>query len=280
MHIEAWICALFGLAIGSFLNVCIYRLPLGKSVVTPRSACPDCGTLIRPYDNIPVLSWIILRGKCRSCGAAISIQYPAVELLTAAAFFVCVWKWGITPPAFVNMLLLSMIIVLVFTDYQHRILPNVLTLPGIVVGFLLCPFQDPAYYSNIPSQLLAQQLWPRDPLAILPWVGSLLGAIVGALPLYFIGNVYLKWRGRQGLGMGDVKMMGMVGAFAGCSITFLAIMFGALFGTVVGITLMILKKANLHSKLAFGVFLGIATAVLLFFGLPFWDWYYYLNYHR
>jgi leader peptidase (prepilin peptidase) / N-methyltransferase len=280
MHIEPWIYALFGLVIGSFLNVCIYRLPLGKSVVTPRSACPGCGTPIRPYDNIPVLSWLILRGKCRSCGASISIQYPVVELLTAAAFFACAWKWDLTPPVFVNTLLLSVVIVLIFTDYQHRILPNVLTLPGIVAGIVLCPFQDPAYYSNIPSIMLASLLWHRNPFAILPWVGSILGAIVGALPLYLIGNIYMKWRRRQGLGMGDVKMMGMVGAFTGCSITFLTIMMGALLGTVVGIALIILKKANLHSKLAFGVFLGIATAVLLFFGLPFWDWYYYLNYHR
>src|SRR5512137_746336 len=120
MHLEPIIYALFGLVIGSFLNVCIYRIPLGKSIVFPGSACPDCGKPIRPYDNIPVLSYVWLRGKCRACGKPIPIQYPFVELLTALAFFACAVKWNFASPTFVNTLLLSVVIILIFTDWHHR----------------------------------------------------------------------------------------------------------------------------------------------------------------
>jgi len=274
MHPEPIIYALFGLVIGSFLNVCIYRIPIGKSVVTPGSACPHCGTSIRPFDNIPVLSYLILLGRCRNCKASISIQYPIVELMTGAAFFACAWKWDFASPTFVNTLLLSIVIVLVFTDWHHRILPNVLTLPGIIAGILLSPFQSRSYYSfDWISSKAASLIWPGNPQAALPWTGSVIGAVIGGGILLVVGLVYEKLRKRQGLGMGDVKMMAMVGAFLGYPLAILTLMAGSLFGTLLGIALMLAGRGSLQTKLAFGVFLGIGTVISIFYGLSFLLWY-------
>jgi leader peptidase (prepilin peptidase) / N-methyltransferase len=274
MQIEPFIYALFGLVIGSFLNVCIYRIPLGKSVVFPGSACPGCGAAIRPYDNIPLFSYLLLRGKCRACGKSISIQYPFVELMTGIAFFACALKWNFAPPTFVNTVLLSVIIILIFTDLHHRILPNVLTLPGTIVGILLSPLQSLSYYSFDPlARRLAPVFWPGNPDALLPWIGSVLGAILGGGLLLLFGMGYEKLRKRQGLGMGDVKMMAMVGAFLGWPLAILTVMAGSIFGTVIGIFLMIFRHSNLQTKLAFGVFLGVGAAISLFYGLPFLSWY-------
>jgi len=262
-----------GLVIGSFLNVCIYRIPLGKSIVTPRSGCTKCGAQIAFYDNIPVISYLLLRGKCRSCGAAISIQYPFVELLTGAAFLFCGLKWQFTPPTYVNSLFLAIIIVLIFTDYQHRILPNVLTLPGTVAGILLCTFQAEEMYHDILSVRLALLFEPETAKTLLPWIGSVTGAIVGGGMLLVVGIGYQKLRKRQGLGMGDVKMMAMVGAFLGWRLTFLTIFVGSVLGLLVGIYLIIFRKQTMQTKMPFGVFLGIASAMALFYGLPFLEWY-------
>lgn len=274
MHMEPVVYGLFGLVIGSFLNVCIYRIPLGKSVVFPGSACTACGMPIRPYDNIPVLSYILLRGRCRACGKSISLQYPFVELTTGAAFFSCALKWNFAPPTFVNTVLLSIVIILIFTDLHHRILPNVLTLPGIVAGILLSPLQSRSYYSFDPlAGRIASMLWTGNPDAALPWTGSMLGAILGGGLLLLFGLGYEKLRKRQGLGMGDIKMMAMVGAFLGWPLAILTIMAGSLFGTFIGIFLMVFRHSSLQTKLAFGVFLGIGAAISLFYGLPFLFWY-------
>jgi leader peptidase (prepilin peptidase) / N-methyltransferase len=274
MQLEPIIYALFGLVIGSFLNVCIYRIPLGKSVVFPGSACPHCGTPIRPIDNIPVLSYLLLLGKCRICKTTISIQYPIVELLSGSVFFACAWRWGFTSPAFVNTLLLSVVLVLIFTDWHHRILPNTLTFPGIVAGILLSPFQTISYYSFDPlSVKIASLLWPGNPQVILPWTASLMGAFLGGGVLLLVGLGYERLRKKQGLGMGDVKMLSMVGAFLGWPLAILTLMVGSLLGTILGILLMLLGRGNLQTKLAFGVFLGIGTAISVFCGLPFLVWY-------
>ncbi len=268
------IYTLFGLAIGSFLNVCIYRIPLRKSIVFPGSACPQCGTSIRFYDNIPVLSYLILRGKCRNCKASISIQYPIVELMTGVAFFACAWKWGFGSPTFVNTLFIAAIIVLVFTDLNHRILPNVLTLPGIVVGILLSPFQSRDFYLFdwiVPR--LSATLWPGNPQAVLPWMGSFVGALIGGGLLFLVGFMYEKLRHREGLGMGDVKMLAMIGAFLGWPFAILTLMAGSLIGTLLGLSLMVFKRGNLQTKLAFGVFLGIGTVLATFYGIQFLAWY-------
>lgn len=265
--------AVLGLIIGSFLNVCIYRIPLRKSVVSPRSSCTRCETRIPFYDNIPVLSWVLLRGKCRFCGAPISFQYPFVELLTGAAFLVCGLKWNFTPPTYVNTLFLSVIIILIFTDFHHRILPNVLTLPGAIAGILLSPFQDPAVYIDALSARIAGLFDFQTARAVLPWAGSLSGSVIGGGILLVIGFGYQKLRKRQGLGMGDIKMMAMVGAFLGWRLTFLTIFAGSLLGLLAGIYLIIFRKQNLQAKLPFGVFLGIGSALALFYGLSFLEWY-------
>lgn len=272
--------AVFGLIIGSFLNVCIYRIPLGKSVAFPGSGCPHCSQPIRFYDNIPILSYLLLRGKCRSCKEQISIQYPIVELLAGIVFFVCARTWGFAPPTFVNSLFLAVVIILIFTDYNHRILPNVLTLWGTVAGILLSPFQRPpadqlsTYYFDKLSVVTSGLIFPGNPESILPWVGSFLGAVIGGGSLLIVGVGYMKLRKKQGLGMGDVKMMAMVGAFIGYYLAFLTIFIGSLLGLVIGVYLILFRKKNLQTKLAFGVFLGMGAAISLFYGLPFLGWYF------
>jgi leader peptidase (prepilin peptidase) / N-methyltransferase len=272
--------AVFGLIIGSFLNVCIYRIPQGKSVVFPASGCPRCSQSIRFYDNIPVLSYLLLRGKCRFCKEPISIQYPIVELLTALAFYACARTWSFEPPTFVNSLFLAVVIILIFTDYNHRILPNVLTIPGMIAGILLSPFQKPpagqlsSYYADRLSVITAGLIFPGNPEAALPWTGSILGAIIGGGSLLIVGIGYMKLRKKQGLGMGDVKMMAMVGAFLGYYLAFLTIFFGSLLGLLIGVYLILFRKMTLQTKLAFGVFLGIGATVSLFYGLPFLGWYF------
>jgi leader peptidase (prepilin peptidase) / N-methyltransferase len=262
-----------GLVIGSFLNVCIYRLPLGKSIVFPGSGCPHCGTPIRPYDNIPVVSFLLLRGKCRACAKPISFQYPLVELLSGLAFYCCASKWQFEPPTYVNSLFLAVIIVLIFTDYHHQILPNSLTLPGTAAGIVLSSFQDGRLYSDILSFRLASLLGFSDSTLILHGVGSVLGALIGGGSLFAVAFFYEKIRKRQGLGMGDVKMMAMVGAFLGYRLTIITIFFGSFLGLLVGIYLILFRKMNLQTKLAFGVFLGGSAAFSLFYGFSLLDTY-------
>jgi len=272
MPINAFAYALLGLVIGSFLNVCIHRIPLGKSVVLPRSRCPHCGNPIRFYDNLPVISFLLLRGKCRSCGKSISLQYPFVELLSAGAFFCCARAWDFASPTYVNSILLSIVIILVFIDYHHRILPNILTLPGMAAGILLSPFQMPSAYADPISRKAASWIWPGNPEAALPWAGSVLGAILGGGILLVVAIGYEKLRRKQGLGKGDIKMMAMVGAFLGWPLAWLTIFAGSLLGSIIGVSLMLFGKANLQTKLAFGVFLGIGTALCLFYGPQFLAW--------
>jgi leader peptidase (prepilin peptidase)/N-methyltransferase len=273
MYLLSFAYALLGLVIGSFLNVCIYRLPLQKSIVSPGSSCPHCGIPIRLFDNVPILSFFLLKGKCRNCGKSISVQYPLVELLSALAFYCCARVWMFTAPTYVNSLFLAIIIALIFTDYNHRILPNKLTLPGVIIGILLSPFQSPEVYRDILAFKVISLLGFENASTVLPWVGSVLGIIIGGGPLFFIAFAYELIRRRQGLGMGDVKMMAMVGAFIGWRLALLTIFISSLLGTLVGISLILLRKMNLQGKLAFGVFLGIGSALSLFYGFSFVHWY-------
>jgi len=271
-----YIWAAFGLIIGSFLNVCIYRLPRHESIVTPGSHCPACGKPVRPYDNIPVLSYLWLRGRCRFCRQRISLQYPVVELLAAIAFFACASRWGLTPPAFVNSLFLSAVLVLIFTDYHHQILPNVITLPGVAAGFLLSPLQEETLLRDAGDILagnLAVTLHSSNPEAVLPWVSSALGALIGGGTLFLVGFAWQIVRKRQGLGEGDMKMMAMVGAFLGWRHALLVIFGGSFLGSIVGILAIIFFGKTLQTKLAFGIFLGLASIALLFYGNAFLLWY-------
>jgi len=264
---------LCGLIIGSFLNVCIYRIPRRESIAFPGSHCPGCDRPIRPIDNIPVLSYLLLRGRCHSCGMRISLQYPIVEILAGLAFYSCALRWSFTAPTFVNSIFIAVVIVLFFTDYWHQTLPNVLTLPGIVAGVILSPFQDPAFYSDGATYYLAGIFAPSNPGKALPWTGSLWGALVGSGILFAVAWIYQAFRKKQGLGMGDVKMMAFVGAFLGWRLAFLTIFAGSLLGSVLGIFLVMFRGKNMQAKLAFGTFLGFSAVASLFFGLRLLEWY-------
>ena len=231
---------LFGLAFGSFLNVCIYRLPLGLSVVTPRSACPNCKRPIAFYDNLPVLSWLFLLGRCRHCKVRISPRYLLIELLTGALFLGCYAYAGLTVATLKYCVFGFLLLGLIFTDAETKLLPDKLTLPGLALGLLfslLVPVHDMASQFlpgmvNLPfSADLAARLFSL--------LDSLLGAAVGASFIYGAGAIYLRWRGAEGMGFGDVKLMAMVGAFLGMKLTIFTIFAGSLVGSMFGLTTML-----------------------------------------
>jgi leader peptidase (prepilin peptidase) / N-methyltransferase len=263
----------FGLIIGSFLNVCIHRVPRGESIVSPGSHCPRCGKAVRPYDNVPVLAYLWLRGRCRDCEERISPQYPAVELLTGMVFFGCVSKWGLTPPTFVNTLFLSMVIVLGIIDYHHRLLPNMITLPGWIIGLALAPFQNLEFYDEPLTRLLASMLLPGRAGTALPWVAAAVGSVLGGGLLLAVALAYEKIRHKQGLGMGDVKMMAMVGAFLGWRLVLLTIFAGSVLGSAIGLFIVLFRGGNLQTKLSFGTFLALGAIISVFFGIRILAWY-------
>jgi leader peptidase (prepilin peptidase)/N-methyltransferase len=219
------------------------------------------------------VSYLVLRGKCRFCKSAISFRYPLVELLTGLAFWGCLEVWGFTPPTLVNSLFLSLLIVLVFVDYDHQVLPDRITKPGIVAGVFLSPFQSEVLFQDAFSYRIASALPGVSPETLLPWAGSLLGALVGGGILWITGYVYRLVRKKKGLGLGDVKMMAMVGAFLGWPMALLTIFVGSLSGSILGIFLILFKGRTLQTKLAFGTLLGGGAAFSLFFGLSFVRWY-------
>jgi len=225
-----------GLCFGSFLNVCIYRLPRGKSVVTPRSACPHCGDLIPLHHNVPVLSWLILRGKCRACKQPISPRYLAIELLTGLLFLGCYVHFGLTLEALKCAVLGYLLLGLVFTDAETKLLPDALTLPGLALGLLfslLVPVNDLA--SRIIFGLVSPAMRSGISWRLWSLSDSLLGAAVGASFLYGAAAIYLRTRGAEGMGFGDVKLMAMIGAFLGTKLTVLTIFAASLAGSLFGL---------------------------------------------
>jgi len=221
------------LIVGSFLNVCILRIPEGLSIVTPASHCPACNKPIRPYDNIPVLSWLLLGGKCRLCGAKISAMYPAVELLTGFVFVACYEVFGVSIPTFKWLLFACLLIVLTVTDYRTRLLPDAVTWPGFGMGLVFSAVAPPP---DGTAFWLLTRIWQRPfPEVVLGVLDALLGAAFGSLLLWAAGAIYKRVRGREGMGLGDVKMMAMAGAFLGVRLTFLTILLGTLLGSVIGI---------------------------------------------
>jgi leader peptidase (prepilin peptidase)/N-methyltransferase len=229
---------LFGLIIGSFLNVCITRIPEGLSVVSPSSRCPRCLTAIKAYDNIPVLGWIFLRGKCRNCGLAISPMYPIIELVTGLLFLLTYYEFGLTVTAFKWLLFACLLLILIVTDILYRLLPDAVTWTGFGMGLAFATKIYPPY-SAIPDilPLLHVRSLPRIPPAVFGVADALLGAAVGAFFLWAAAMLYKLIRKREGMGMGDVKMMALVGAFLGVRGAFLTILFGTLLGSIVGIIL-------------------------------------------
>lgn len=264
---------LFGLIIGSFLNVCIVRIPEGKSIVAPASACPKCGAGVRPYDNIPVISYLMLGGKCRSCKTKISAMYPAVELLTSLLFYACYRGFGLTPEALKWAIFSCLMIVLVFTDLRERILPNVVNFSGFAIALALSFFTKPvdgtAYFLARHSFLATSHL----PMAILSFLDALIGGALGSGLLWLVSEAYFRLRGREGMGLGDVKMMLMVGAFLGTKRTLLTIFAGSVLGSFLGIAFILARRKSTDYELPFGSFLGMAALLVVFFGTPAINWY-------
>jgi len=290
-----------GLAFGSFLNVCIYRMPRGISVITPRSACPKCNAPIALYDNMPVLSWIILLGRCRHCKAGISPRYLFIEVLTGFLFLTCYWYFGWTLSALKYTVFSFLVLGLIFTDAETKLLPDKLTLSGLVLGILfslIVPVNDLASHFlsadvSLPfSDAITFRLWSLT--------DSLLGAAVGASFIYGAGAIYLRWRGTEGMGFGDVKLMALVGAFLGIKLTVLTIFAASLSGSVFGLGTVLLvwlkrthrfakRSADAHAarqrawqsaqvvyrsfQMPFGVFLGSMALVASFVGDRVLNWY-------
>jgi len=260
--LEAALAFLFGLLIGSFLNVCIHRIPRDLSVVRPRSHCIACEHPIAWYDNVPVLSYLLLGGRCRYCQARISARYPAVELLTAVYFFLCFWRLGPGIAAIKLSLYGALLIGLTFVDLERRILPDEFTLGGLAAALVLAwfvPVKD-----GIAEILLwmAGQHWGPEATSLAE---SVLGAALPGFLLWFGGWLYLKVRHREGLGLGDVKLIAMVGAFLGLHGALLTLIVGSLSGSVIGYAyIRIAHKDPATYELPFGTFLGIAALVVPF----------------
>ena len=252
--IEACLAALAGLLIGSFLNVCIYRLPRDLSVVSPRSHCPKCQATIRWYDNIPLFSFLFLQGRCRKCGTRISFRYPVVELLTAAAFFCAFWFLGASLAAVKFSIYGAILITLVFSDLEERILPDEFTIGGAILGVVL------AFFVPSDGGMMALLLHSVRNQGLVSAAESAFAALFCAGALWLVGILYEKIRHREGLGLGDVKMVAMIGAFVGLQASLLTLIVGSLLGAVVGLLyIWITGKDASTYELPFGSFLGISA---------------------
>lgn len=253
---------LFGLLIGSFLNVCIFRLPRDMSVVAPRSMCPQCEKTIRWYDNIPVLSFVLLRGKCRNCQAAIPWRYPLVELLTGIAFGLSVGAFGLELIALKYCLLSAICITLIFSDLEERILPDEFTKGGTVIGLAL------AWFVPMPAGI--SHFFVRNPGTdprVLSVMEALLGILICAGSLWLVGFLYAKVRDKEGLGFGDVKMIAMIGAFLGLQGALLTLIISSVMGSVIGLLYIFTTGKNASTyELPFGTFLGAACLAVAVFG--------------
>lgn len=250
------IVALFGLAFGSFLNVCIYRLPREESVVAPGSHCPRCGHPIRWYDNVPLVSYFLLRGRCRDCQARISPLYPLVEALTAAVFLLDFLLYGLTPIFFKNALFAMLIIVLIFTDLYERRIPHPVTLFGIGAGLVLSGLIP---VDNRPVGWLLRQWGASPPERLLSIMGAVVGALLGGGLFYVVGEAFYHLRHKEGLGFGDVMLMLMVGTFMGPAMTLLTVLLGSLLGTFVAIPFTLASRRFRGYQWPYGSFLGIAA---------------------
>jgi len=241
---------LFGLAIGSFLNVCIVRLPLGESIVSPRSRCLSCRTEIAWRDNIPVISYLVLRGRCRQCGEPIGLRYPLVELATAAAFVVQYWVEGAFGLALVARLVFTAVLIVLFgTDLETGRLPNVVTIPSIAAGFL--------FSLGLPPGI-------RD---------SLVGAALGGGLLWLVRWGWKQAKGVEGMGLGDVKMLAMIGAFLGWRQTMLVLFLASIGGAIVGIGLILMQGRAPQTRLPFGTFLAVSAYLASVAGARMLAWY-------
>ena len=244
----AFLVTVSGAAVGSFLNVCIHRLPLRVSLAWPASHCPNCRAPVKPYDNVPIFSYIWLGGRCRSCRMPISIKYPIIELVTAGVFLGTFLLFE-PPVLFQRLIFACAMIVLAVIDLEHRILPDVITLPGIVLGFLFSIFMPPG------------------------WRESLVGLVAGGGSLWLMGEVYYRVRGEEGMGFGDVKMLAMIGAFLGWRSMLLTLVLSSFLGSIIGLVMIALKRGDMKYALPFGTFLAAGALVASVVGDRIIDWY-------
>ena len=267
--------AVLGAMIGSFLNVVIHRLPREQSIVLPNSACPACGTAIHFYDNIPIFSFLILRGRCRSCRGPISPRYPAVEALCALLFALVTWRDGLSFALPFDIAFAAAMLALVFIDSEHMILPNAITYPGILFALITrvaVPYLDGAsHFDDLPYLI---SVFPEVPVWGVSLIGAAIGALAGGGSLWLMGFIWKRLRGVEAMGMGDIKMMLMVGAFLGWRLAALTIFIGVFSGSLAGIALMFRRgRRNLQMMLPFGIFLGIGAVVSLLAGTRIIAWY-------
>jgi leader peptidase (prepilin peptidase)/N-methyltransferase len=241
---------LFGAAVGSFLNVCIYRLPGSLSIIRPRSMCLSCKTQIAFYDNIPILSYLWLRGRCRHCGATISLRYPVVET-TAGLFAVALFnRYGLAPEGFILYAFVAALLVVTFIDLDHQIIPDVITYPGILVGFLSSFVVDHITYKE-----------------------SLMGILLGGGSLFLVASVYYLLTRKEGMGGGDIKLLAMVGAFLGWKAVIFTLFVGSAIGTVVGVAVALRTHGGRKMAVPFGPFLSLGALLFLFCGQQIIGWY-------
>ena len=276
LPIACTMAGILGAIIGSFLNVVIHRVPREQSVVFPNSACPACHTALRPYDNIPIFSFLILRGRCRFCRNPISIRYPIVESLTAFLFVAVALRDGTSFALPFDFAFVAALLALIFIDAEHMILPNAITYPGILFAILtrivLPHLVGPAQFDDLPG--LIARLPQNFPLWSVSLIGAAIGALVGGGSLWLMGFVWEKLRGVEAMGLGDVKMMFMVGAYLGWRLAALTIFAGVFSGSLIGIAIMMKRgKRNMQMMLPFGIFLGIGAIASLFFGHFIVEWY-------
>jgi leader peptidase (prepilin peptidase)/N-methyltransferase len=253
-----WVGFIFGLVIGSFLNVCIHRLPSSQSIVHPRSRCPQCGRLIRAYDNIPVLSYLLLRGRCRDCGGRIPFRYPLVELLSGAFAAMAVARFGLGWQALLMYALIAAFLVITFIDLDHRIIPDVITLPGIIIG--------------LAASFVALVVKVNPPGWISP-AESFIGILAGGGSLFLVAWGYQLITKREGMGGGDIKLLAMIGAFIGWKGVLFTIFIASLTGTLAGMALIFRRGGDMKLAVPFGPFLAVGAIAYLFLGPELMAWY-------
>jgi leader peptidase (prepilin peptidase)/N-methyltransferase len=244
---------IFGICIGSFLNVCIYRLPESKSIVHPRSACPDCGALIRFYDNIPIFSYIALRAKCRQCGAHISLRYPVIEFISGIFAVGVFLKFGFSVEALIYYIFIAALLVITFIDIDHQIIPDVISLPGIPIFF--------AASFALPN---------------MTFVDSILGILIGGGSLYLVAWLYHLITRKEGMGGGDIKLLAMMGAIIGWKGVLFTIFTASAVGTLAGLVVILKSGKTMKLKIPFGPFLAIGAIAFIFFGPQLIAWYFNL----
>ena len=243
----------FGLIWGSFLNVCIHRIPLKQSIIHPSSSCPNCGTPVRFYDNIPIISYIFLLGRCRHCSKRISVQYPVVELIMGLLSLGLFLKFGLSPQYFLFFLFSAALVIISFIDLQHQIIPDIISLPGIIIGLAV-------------SFVFIH----------IGWMDSMIGIIAGGGSLYIVAFVFERLTGKEGMGGGDVKLLAMIGAWMGWRGLLFIILLSSLTGTVIGSISLLAARKGLKAKIPFGPFLSLGALIYLFWGQELKFWYYNL----